>query len=135
MRRTVTILCKSLKIWWARKDSNLRPMDYESTTISRPLYKPITYAHRSHANVTQDDRKSQEWTLVGHILVTRSREPRTNRVTLLCADRLACPCRGCSPLFPAPSHVVIPRPSGPTMNLFIKVVLHKNWNTKCDDRS
>ena len=30
--------------WWARKDSNLRPMDYESTTLLRPLYKSITYA-------------------------------------------------------------------------------------------
>ena len=24
---------KSLKRWWARKDSNLRPMDYESTVV------------------------------------------------------------------------------------------------------
>ena len=25
---------KSLKRWWARKDSNLRPMDYESTALT-----------------------------------------------------------------------------------------------------
>jgi len=50
------VIDKTDERWWARKDSNLRPMDYESTTLLRPLYKSITYAHRSHATVTQDDR-------------------------------------------------------------------------------
>jgi len=28
-------LAKSLKRWWARKDSNLRPMDYENNTSKK----------------------------------------------------------------------------------------------------
>jgi hypothetical protein len=31
--------------WWARKDSNLRPMDYESNSPPGAIYTSITYAH------------------------------------------------------------------------------------------
>ena len=27
--------------WWARKDSNLRPMDYESTALTNLSYRPL----------------------------------------------------------------------------------------------
>ena len=56
---------KSLKRWWARKDSNLRPMDYESNSPPRAIYKSITYAHRSHANAIviagEDGKRKIPW--------------------------------------------------------------------------
>ena len=41
---SLRVVDKTDEKWWARKDSNLRPMDYESTTLLRPLYESITYA-------------------------------------------------------------------------------------------